>query len=225
MSRPKGNNAGEWHLENRERDLSRMIENQATRIMQKRADIMCLESQVVTLREALDAIKRRAPDEDSGMVYDANDMVAIATEALASTTPGPKGDFVNSTKIDISMLSEQEQEDVRAHIRGKIEGNETYKHEMGSGWRCFHCGELFRTPGGARLHFGSTVTTPPLCRQLETRITGLETALEMISGKNDLSAVADNMIETEARNRLYECELLAREALGPDPKGEKETLR
>lgn len=31
------------------------------------------------------------------------------------------------------------------------------------GWTCFHCGETFKTPGGARLHFGSTPDAKPGC--------------------------------------------------------------
>jgi hypothetical protein len=31
------------------------------------------------------------------------------------------------------------------------------------GWTCFHCGETFTTPGGARLHFGTTPDAKPGC--------------------------------------------------------------
>lgn len=41
----------------------------------------------------------------------------------------------------------------------------------------------------------------------------LRAALGQIAGKNDLSGVADDMVETAARNALYECELIARDAL------------
>jgi hypothetical protein len=30
------------------------------------------------------------------------------------------------------------------------------------GWTCFHCGETFRTPWGARAHFGTPADTRPL---------------------------------------------------------------
>ena len=32
------------------------------------------------------------------------------------------------------------------------------------GWTCFHCGETFTTPGGARNHFGFDPSTDPACR-------------------------------------------------------------
>lgn len=31
------------------------------------------------------------------------------------------------------------------------------------GWTCFHCGETFRTPGSARIHFGTTPASTPGC--------------------------------------------------------------
>lgn len=32
------------------------------------------------------------------------------------------------------------------------------------GWTCFHCGETFTTPGGARNHFGFDPSFDPACR-------------------------------------------------------------
>lgn len=32
------------------------------------------------------------------------------------------------------------------------------------GWTCFHCGETFKTPGGARDHFGFDQSRDPACR-------------------------------------------------------------
>jgi hypothetical protein len=32
------------------------------------------------------------------------------------------------------------------------------------GWTCFHCGETFTTPGGARDHFGFDPSADPGCR-------------------------------------------------------------
>lgn len=32
------------------------------------------------------------------------------------------------------------------------------------GWTCFHCGETFNTPGGARDHFGFEPSADPACR-------------------------------------------------------------
>ena len=46
---------------------------------------------------------------------------------------------------------------------------------------------------------------------------GLCDALERIAGKNDLSGVPDDEVESAARNALYECELIARAALSALP--------
>ncbi|WP_226018650.1 hypothetical protein [Novosphingobium sp. FKTRR1] len=32
------------------------------------------------------------------------------------------------------------------------------------GWTCFHCGETFKTPGGARDHFGFDPASDPACQ-------------------------------------------------------------
>jgi hypothetical protein len=65
--------------------------------------------------------------------------------------------------VDVSGLSEAEIDDIRSHVAGKRDAKDTYEYEWGSGWRCFHCGEMFKTPGGAELHFGKRVTDRPLC--------------------------------------------------------------
>lgn len=39
--------------------------------------------------------------------------------------------------------------------------DDTYPPEHG--WTCFHCGETFKTPGGARDHFGATPESQPGC--------------------------------------------------------------
>lgn len=45
----------------------------------------------------------------------------------------------------------------------------------------------------------------------------LAAALERIAGKNDLSGIPDDEVEAAARHALYECELIAREALTSQP--------
>lgn len=34
---------------------------------------------------------------------------------------------------------------------------------LGTGWRCFHCGDYFTDPYAARLHFGETADSLPEC--------------------------------------------------------------
>jgi hypothetical protein len=41
--------------------------------------------------------------------------------------------------------------------------SETYQMPA-HGWTCFHCGETFKTPGGARDHFGFDPSSEPGCR-------------------------------------------------------------
>jgi len=61
-------------------------------------------------------------------------------------------------------LTDAHLEDLRSHIRGSQPSETgTYEYELGSGWRCFHCGEMFRTHGGAELHFGKPADKRPTC--------------------------------------------------------------
>ena len=39
-----------------------------------------------------------------------------------------------------------------------------YRPADGHGWRCFHCDEVFLTPGAAQDHFGSTPLSRPGCQ-------------------------------------------------------------
>ena len=45
------------------------------------------------------------------------------------------------------------------------------------GWVCFHCGERFTTPGGAKDHFGSHPTLTAACRIKAGEEMGLVMAL------------------------------------------------
>lgn len=68
--------------------------------------------------------------------------------------------------IDIGHLPEKAQADIISHIRGKTEEPEsgTYLKAF-RGWQCFHCGEIFYTYAGARLHFGALPTATPQCQE------------------------------------------------------------
>lgn len=44
----------------------------------------------------------------------------------------------------------------------QIENGDTYPKPE-HGWTCFHCGETFKTVGGAYDHFGATPTAEPGC--------------------------------------------------------------
>lgn len=106
-------------------------------------------------KQARDLFKKRGEWE----VRAARDTAYDIEQDILALSPAPTG----ADAIDVTGLSHAEIEDVRAHVRGKIEVKPTYDYALGSGWRCFHCGEMFRTPGGAQLHFGEKPTDRPAC--------------------------------------------------------------
>jgi hypothetical protein len=61
-----------------------------------------------------------------------------------------------------SKLTDAQRADIEAHVNGLTFEAETYSAPE-HGWTCFHCGETFKTYGGARLHFGGYVTARPTC--------------------------------------------------------------
>lgn len=65
-------------------------------------------------------------------------------------------------EIDVTGLTDDDIADVCSHVKSKQEA-ETYEYQLGSGWRCYHCGEMFRTPGGAAMHFGKPSDKRPVC--------------------------------------------------------------
>jgi hypothetical protein len=74
-----------------------------------------------------------------------------------------------------SNLSDGQRADIEAHVRGLNDGAETYAMDRPPRvWRCFHCGEIFRTEDGARLHFGATPTDRPVCSTPPSRPQGEE---------------------------------------------------
>lgn len=70
--------------------------------------------------------------------------------------------------IDVTGVPPNMVEDIKAHIRGAVDKADGYEYELGSGWRCFHCGEMFRTHGGAELHFGNYKSSRPVCANADT---------------------------------------------------------
>ncbi len=69
---------------------------------------------------------------------------------------------MSTIELDVTGLSDATIEDIRAHVRGMQDGPSWF-YELGTGFRCFHCGEMFRTPGGAALHFGKPTDKRPVC--------------------------------------------------------------
>lgn len=57
-----------------------------------------------------------------------------------------------------------------ADIIGDDEGWDEVQRQLDTyekpphGWTCFHCGETFKTEGGARAHFGFDPSRDPACR-------------------------------------------------------------
>lgn len=92
-------------------------------------------------------------------VKEAHDLAlakADAILALISPTEGVPAGW--------SDLSAEQRADIEAHIRGITEERDTYSLDKPPrSWRCFHCGEVFRTEEGARLHFGELPGATPVC--------------------------------------------------------------
>jgi hypothetical protein len=51
------------------------------------------------------------------------------------------------------------------------------------GWTCFHCGEIFKTPGSARDHFGFDPSSDPACRIKVGEERGLVMELRRVEAK------------------------------------------
>lgn len=77
------------------------------------------------------------------------------------------------------LLTDAQRADIVAHIAGLTPGPETYDAPR-HGWTCFHCGSTFKTEAGARLHFGETVTAPPVCQAAETPGLGGFSPVELV---------------------------------------------
>lgn len=53
------------------------------------------------------------------------------------------------------------------------------------GWVCFHCGDVLRTPGEARDHFGFSPASTPACRIKDSGERGLVMALREAEQQRD----------------------------------------
>lgn len=58
--------------------------------------------------------------------------------------------------VDVTGLSSEQIAEIEAHVRGLLPSPSPTYTPPAHGWTCFHCGETFKTPGTARLHFGET---------------------------------------------------------------------
>lgn len=111
-------------------------------------------------------------------------------------------------------LTREQQADVRAHIRGLTSDAPTYDRPP-YGWTCFHCGETFKTPGIARLHFGSAPSASPTC---VAEIAWLRAALERIANLHGAPVGAsDGNTYALTGRELVEAAAIARAALEPKP--------
>lgn len=62
------------------------------------------------------------------------------------------------------------------------------------GWVCFHCGDVFRTPGAARDHFGFSPASTPACRIKFGHETGLVMELRRAEQARDEFEVRLNAV-------------------------------
>lgn len=72
--------------------------------------------------------------------------------------------------------------------------SETYPRPK-EGWTCFHCGDLFRTVGAARDHFGHDPLAEPGCRIKVGEELGLLIALRKV--EKDYADLIDRMHELD----------------------------
>ena len=70
------------------------------------------------------------------------------------------------------------------------------------GWTCFHCGETFTTPGGARDHFGFDCSCEPACRIKVGEERGLVMALRRAEQEVERLLTALHNENTEALKAL-----------------------
>lgn len=83
------------------------------------------------------------------------------------------------------------------------------------GWTCFHCGETFKTPGSARLHFGADPWAQPACRIKVGAEMGLLMALraaedELAHFRNEDQALARELyrVQSAISEKLRDAEQL-----------------
>jgi hypothetical protein len=87
------------------------------------------------------------------------DIVVKRLRALAAVATTPR----DALDDKIAELDPDQIADIKAHIRGLQPNPAATYPAPAHGWTCFHCGETFRTPGGARLHFGERPGPAPAC--------------------------------------------------------------
>jgi hypothetical protein len=91
--------------------------------------------------------------------------------------------------LDVRGLDDEQVEDIRRHVRGLQDGDETYNAPR-RGWTCFHCGETFKTEGVASLHFGTIEDAFPRCAE------GARKAFKMLTERAAEQAIsqADELV-------------------------------
>lgn len=114
-----------------------------------------------------------------------------------------------SRSVDVTGVPENMIADIEAHVRGAREKKDGYEYALGSGWRCFHCGEMFRTPGGAALHFGKpddkpACSAPSREKVLEEAAQQLEKLKYDLRGEDFADATPHQRTRFAAANRTIE---------------------
>lgn len=65
------------------------------------------------------------------------------------------------------------------------------------GWTCFHCGDTFKTPGSARLHFGADPMKDPACQIKTLEERGLLMALRKVEGELETYRTEDTELHRQ----------------------------
>lgn len=87
------------------------------------------------------------------------------------------------------------------------------------GWTCFHCGETFKTPGGAADHFGATPDREPGCmirvqlgdeRGLQRRLREVEGEVDELTAELGRARAENEQLDYEAGLYRSQCAELER---------------
>lgn len=135
------------------------------------------------------------------------DALVDRARAHVASQPPPRPLVDEGTRtVSVVGLKAEDIADIEAHVRGKSESDQEFNERPPHGWTCFHCGETFKTLGGARLHFGKTpdqaaaCTAPPPPASPDPKVEALKEALGgrlfVLSGREGSGAFVKIGFET-----------------------------
>lgn len=82
------------------------------------------------------------------------------------------------------------------------------------GWVCFHCGEEFRTVGGAADHFGATPDQEPACQIEAGEGRGLVMELRRVEAERDALAAHVERLQADIKSAMIGLDFAQRHSQG-----------